>query len=461
MRANTMRFRITAFCFCLLPLSAASAQTTPRADYPELAQRGPNLVGYRQIDIVDPHRTDFLHSDLGSGKFNSYDRHLFVTVWYPAAEGDPKTVAHYDRHPGAGPGSPYADSAQFPQTGLAILNATPKKSSAPAPLVILSHGFTNWATYFAPMGERLASRGYVVASIDHDDIPFKQGSNPGIAFVDTASGRARDQRAVARELRKLSADPAFALSGTYDPDNLALIGYSMGGFGLLESAGAGYDPAGPLLKLLPKTTFDGILEDHASPDRANPGESAPIPGLKALVLLAPWGGQPANRAWSAAALASIKTPALMIDGDHDDIAGYQEGVHWIYDNLKSSDRYLLVFENARHNIVGADAPETAFGNFALIEKWDEPVWRKDRLRAIDAHFIVAFLDRYLRNDTTMDSYLNLPTPHSNDGTWTQQRGQSANDPANIYAGHDPASANYWKGFQRRWALGLELQHDKP
>jgi predicted dienelactone hydrolase len=453
MPAKTTRLRITALCLCVLAATAV-AQTTPRVDYPELAQRGPELVGYRQIEIVDPHRIDFLHSDMGSGKFTNYDRHLFVTIWYPAAAGDPRTVAHYDRHPGAGPGSPYAASAQFPQTGLAVLDAAPLKIASPAPLVILSHGFTNWATYFAPMGERLASRGYVVASIDHDDIPL-DGPKRIIAFADTASGRARDQRAVARELRKLASDPAFALHGVYDPDNMALAGYSMGGFGALESAGAGYDGGGPLLKQLPKPMFDGILEGSAD------DQTKPIPGLKAMILFGPWGGSPETRSWTAASLAAIKTPALVIDGDHDDVANFKEGVHWIYDSLRFSDRYLLVFENASHNIVGADAPEAAYGNFAMIEKWDEPVWRKDRIRAIDAHFVVAFLDRYLRNDTSMDSYLNPPTPHSNDGTWTQQRGQSENASASIYSGHDPASANYWKGFQRRWALGLELQHDKP
>jgi len=444
-----MRFGLSVvtllFPLCIGPAQLFS-QPDSRADYPELSQRGPNPVGFRQVEVVDPHRIDFLHSDLASGNVVSGDRHLFVTIWYPAASGDPTTVAHYDRHPGAGPGSPYADSAQFPQTGLAIADAAPKKG--PSPLVIVSHGFTNWAAYTVQLAETLASRGYVVASIDHDDIPFKGTANIGRAFIDTASGRARDQRAVAQQLRAWAGDPSFALSGSYDPDNLALIGYSMGGFGLLESAGAGYDSKGPLFARLPKPIFDGLLDDAAKP----------IPGLKALVLLAPWGGQPGNRAWSAAALASIKVPALVVDGDQDDIAGYKEGVHWIYDNLNSSDRYLLVFENARHNIVGADAPAAALSSFPMIEKWDEPVWRKDRIRAIDDHFIVAFLERNLRNEASMDSYLNPPTPRSSDGTWPLPPGQ---DVGSQFAGHAPASANYWKGFQRRWALGLELQHDKP
>jgi predicted dienelactone hydrolase len=442
-----MQFRFTLLA--VLCLSPAAYATTPlsqadlRADYPELSRRGPNPVGFRQVEVVDPHRIDFLHSDPASGKVALGDRHLFVTIWYPAASGDPNTVAHYDRHPGAGPGTPYAASAQFPQTGFAIADAAPQKGAAP--LVIVSHGFTNWAAYTAQLAEILASRGYVVAAIDHDDIP---GKNMGLAFADTSSGRSRDQRAVALQLRAWANDSSFPLSGVYDPDKLALVGYSMGGFGVLESAGAGFDSKGAFFGMMPKATFEGMLDDQAKP----------IQGLKALVLLAPWGGQPGNRAWSAEALATIKAPALVIDGDHDDIAGYKEGVHWIYDNLKSSDRYLLVFENARHNIVGADAPASALDSFATIEKWDEPVWRKDRIRAIDAHFIVAFLDRVIRNDASMDGYLNPPTPHSSDGTWPPSRGQDA---GSEFAGHDPSSANYWKGFQRRWALGLELQHDKP
>jgi predicted dienelactone hydrolase len=448
-----MRFGITilsAFCLCSTVIAAQSGPEAPnpadvRVDYPELSQRGPNLVGFRQVEVIDPHRTDFLHSDMSSGKVAIYDRPLFMTVWYPAASGDPKTVAHYDRHPGAGAGTPYADSAQFPQTGLAIADAPPRKGSAP--LVIFSHGYSNWATATSQLAETLASRGYVVASIDHDDIPAK-GGNIGVSFVNTASGRARDQRAVALQLRAWASDPSFALAGVYDPDNLALMGYSMGGFGALESAGAGYDSAGAIFHMLPKPPFDSLLDDTVKP----------IPGLKALVLFAPWGGQPGNRAWSATALAAIKVPTLIVDGDQDDVAGYREGVHWIYDNLKSSDRYLLVFENARHNIVGVEAPPTAFGSFSMIEKWDEPVWRKDRIQAIDDHFVVAFLDRTFRNDAAMDNYLNPPTPRSSDGTWPQSRGQNAGDQ---FAGHDAASANYWKGFQRRWALGLELQHDKP
>ena len=45
---------------------------------------------------------------------------------------------------------------------------------------------------------------------------------------------------------------------------------------------------------------------------------------------------------------------------------------------------------------------------------------------------------------------------SNDGKWTGAApGQNA---ASFSTGTDTTGNRYWKGFQRRWALGLEMKH---
>jgi hypothetical protein len=61
------------------------------------------------------------------------------------------------------------------------------------------------------------------------------------------------------------------------------------------------------------------------------------------------------------------------------------------------------------------------------------VWRKDRLTAINQHFISAFLDLYLKGDDTRRAYLDVAVK-STEGSAV------------------------WKGFQRRWALGLQMYH---
>ena len=98
--------------------------------------------------------------------------------------------------------------------------------------------------------------------------------------------------------------------------------------------------------------------------------------------------------------------------------------------MTGADRRMLVFANARHNLVGADAPAAARTVFSSFEGFEEPVWRKDRLRAISAHFIVAFLDLTLKGDPDRADYLK-PLP-----------------PGGVA-----------RGFSKRWSLGFSLRRD--
>ena len=87
--------------------------------------------------------------------------------------------------------------------------------------------------------------------------------------------------------------------------------------------------------------------------------------------------------------------------------------------------------------------------------FEDPVWRKDRINAINVHFITAFLDRYVRDDVSRDSYLNVAQPDSDAGLWTAEN-------ASAYAAFSPGAngISVWKGFQRNHASGLELLQAK-
>jgi hypothetical protein len=80
------------------------------------------------------------------------------------------------------------------------------------------------------------------------------------------------------------------------------------------------------------------------------------------------------------------------------------------------------------------------------------VWRKDRINAINAHFITAFLDRYVKGDETRAAYLDVAVTESSAGAWP------AATPPLEYDAYSPGSADItvWKGFQRNHAAGLEL-----
>ena len=129
--------------------------------------------------------------------------------------------------------------------------------------------------------------------------------------------------------------------------------------------------------------------------------------------------------------AGIYVPTLFIVGDQDDVSGYEKGVRQAFEGAVNSERRMLVYENARHNVGGNPPPPEAMGSFTARAFFDEPVWRKNRIAAINQHFITAFLDLYLKGDDTRRAYLDVPVKSTEGST-------------------------VWKGFQRRWALGLQM-----
>jgi pimeloyl-ACP methyl ester carboxylesterase len=173
----------------------------------------------------------------------------------------------------------------------------------------------------------------------------------------------------------------------------------MGGYGALATAGAGYSKKGMPAQFVPGGYLDPRLDGSADYPVRLPKN------LKALVAIAPWGAQPPYNSWDPAALANIRVPSLWIDGDQDDVSDYQHGVRPAFDEAVNSDRCLLVYENARHNIGGNPPPPGVDLDFQTREFFDEPVWRKDRIGAINQHFITAFLDLYVKGDTTQLAYL--------------------------------------------------------
>jgi hypothetical protein len=170
--------------------------------------------------------------------------------------------------------------------------------------------------------------------------------------------------------------------------------------------------------------------------------------------MAPWGGRSPARAWTAQAVASIKLPLFFIAGDADDVSGFDGGIEWLFESATSADRHMLVYQNARHNVGGNPPPPIAAEYFALEDWFDEPVWRKDRIAAINQHFVTAFLDQHLKSESEKASYMDVSPVVAQDGVWPQRRGGNQDS---AYSDGGEGGNSYWKGFQRRFALGLEMR----
>jgi predicted dienelactone hydrolase len=413
--------------------------SVPPADAPELAPRGAYAVGVRTVDVKNPGQIDILKFDKTTGKAPVYDRPLALEIWYPATipAGKQERTVYEMGLPGDAPASS-TEPKTVEVLGKALRDAPPVRGKA-FPLVIVSHGYPGSRFFLSYLTENLASKGYVVVAIDHTD----SVTGAVKAFQSTLLNRASDQLFTIGAVEEMAKRSDNFLNGIVDDSRVAIVGYSMGGYGALASGGAAYSKKSMAAGFVPGGYFDAWTE-------GSPTYSAKLrKEVKAIVAIAPWGQQPPYNMWDATGLAGIKLPLLVIAGDQDDVADFPNGIKPIFEKAVNSDRCMLVYENARHNVGGNPAPPEMLSSFVTREFFEEPVWRKDRITAINQHFITAFLDLNLKGDESRRAYLHVAPEKSNEGKWPLPRGESV-------GGKFSDGGEYWKGFQRRWAVGMEM-----
>jgi predicted dienelactone hydrolase len=275
-----------------------------------------------------------------------------------------------------------------------------------------------------------------VAAIRHDDPPITDRTK----FSQPLLRRPLDIAFVTDSLGK-----TLGAEHLVDTSRIALIGYSMGGYGVLTAAGATLDPAGPPTQLVPGNLLQPYVRGGAMRDAVT------VKGLRAVVAISPAGGG-MLAAWGADGVRGITAPLLLIAGDSDRTVDYASGARAIFDTAVNAPRYLLTFKGAGHSIGLSPAPDAMRKRLWDQDWFEDPVWRKERVNAINAHFVTAFLDEYVKGDRSREAYLSVPVTDSSAGAWP------TTVPAARYDAYSPGtgSVTVWKGFQRNHAAGLEL-----
>jgi predicted dienelactone hydrolase len=175
-----------------------------------------------------------------------------------------------------------------------------------------------------------------------------------------------------------------------------------------------------------------------------------VQGLRAVVAISPAGGGTLG-SWGADGVRALTAPLLLIAGDEDRTMDYATGARAIFNAASAAQRYLLTFKGGGHAIGLNPVPDAMRQRLWDQDWFEDPVWRKERITAINAHFITAFLDRYVKGDESRSAYLDVPVTESSAGVWP------AATPL-AYDAYSPGGANItvWKGFQRNHAAGLQL-----
>lgn len=407
------------------PLLAENRIDLVRPDAPALARFGPHAIGVTTLDLINPGQVDIVHATPTIAPV--YDRPLKVELWYPAVDS---TI----------PGGRYDvllrdGMTEVELAGQAQRDAVPLGGES-FPLVILSHGYPGNRFLLAHLGENLASKGYVVAAIDHTDSTYDTQS----AFGSTLVNRPWDQRFVLDSL----ADLEGPLGEIIDDSRTAVIGYSMGGYGALILAGAGVAPEAVELGFAPPQR---LLERNVQGGAGL--EQLVDPRVRAVIAFGPWGRNAGL--WAPEGIAGIETPLLLVAGSNDDISGYDH-IRGIFAEAVNTTRHLLTFDMAGHN---AGAPIPAPVESWLVEMggkpgspfdhYADPVWDTVRMNNVSAHFVTAFLGLHLLGERDKAAYLDL-VPSAADGRIARDED-----------GEPTHAHSYWHGFPDRTAVALRFE----
>ena len=394
-------------------------------DAPELTARGTYKIGVRTLDFVHKGQADVLNSKNGIDPI--YDRPLKVEVWYPAqlANGVKESVT-YEEVMGTA-NDTLRPLTPFTFKGRASRDAAPLTTDGVFPLLVVAHGYVGSRYLMTYLTENLASKGYVVVAIDHTDSTFKDAS----PFQSTLVNRAKDISFILNQVANLgSSKNKNFLSGLVDSENIGIIGYSMGGYGVLNVAGAGYSDG--LVGFF--TSMTGGSKAITELAMSSPDFPKVDPRIKAVVAFAPWGME--RGIWDAEGLKGLKIPTFFVAGSQDDISGYEKGIKAIYTGAVNADRYLLTYKNARHNVAPNPPPMESLKPGLHIDeyyRYAEPSWDERKINNVNQHFLTAFLGIHLKQQKDYSKFLEVQE-NSNEKDWT--------------------------GFKPRSSTGMELLHAK-
>jgi len=243
-------------------ISTLGSVTTP-------SPTGASTVGTRVMRLVDTSREDpFLE--------NGSKRELLVRFWYPASLKENCKLAEYT------PREVWSYFSQLMHLPLPEVTTNSCQDAPVAegahPVVVFTHGYTGTFTDYTYLFEDLASRGYVVASVDHTyeatAVKFPDGrflhsgfgshfgsrlleDRQSMAFA--LSVRLGDLEFIGDKLRDLNGSVRSPFAGHLDLSRMAVAGHSMGG--LTAALAVEHDlrfKAGVILDV-----HDGFVPDEA------------------------------------------------------------------------------------------------------------------------------------------------------------------------------------------------------
>ncbi|MGF6602625.1 putative dienelactone hydrolase [Paraburkholderia sp. GAS448] len=346
-------------------------------------------------DIAPPYHVGetvrLFHPNVARNWRGAQTEGLLTTIWYPV-DADLPEAPHDIGAPGAPifRGHPYVNKAP--------LSPVHQKY----PLLLLSHGTGGSADSLDWLASALAAQGYVVAGVNH---PGNNALEPL-----TREGfilwweRATD---VSEVLDALLADPT--LGPRIDTDRVGAVGFSLGGYTVLELAGARTNfpafenfcrsPAADAIcrppemdRLKDKSDAPGALSPEATASVARAGASYRDARIKAVFAIAPALGE----AFDNTSFTEVNIPVSLVAGAADVIAPVETNIRRIGGFLPKANVALV--PGAAHDTFLDTCLPAAVDHLANLCK-DNPGVDRDAVHTQSIERVLDFFARTLPSKT--------------------------------------------------------------
>jgi predicted dienelactone hydrolase len=286
----------------------------------------------------------------------------------------------------------------------------PEGLTAPAPVIVISHGLGSNRSTFAYLAEHLASYGFVVAIPEHPGTSTAQVDQflAGKLDYDPVLGaneiinRPLDIKYLLDALaQKASSDPNW--QGKMNLENVGVFGQSLGGYTVLATAGATLDYAA-MREQCPK-----LQSDIYSFNVSLPLQCSAIAGtstianfrderVKAVIAVNPV----TSLLLGQTGISKINIPTLIASGTDDVFAPPIAEQVIPFTWLKTPEKYLMLLQRGTHfSFLGDEmSGNTAFAVPPEI-LGPSPALARPAMKAVG----LAFFKRFLTNDNRFQPYL--------------------------------------------------------